>query len=292
MLGEENNVCMLNILKTNLYKPGFWVSVVIPLYKNFSSLSDYEYISLSQCKKILANHPVCFIGSKNLDMHPYIDFFDNNENISYKTYDLKYFADIIGYNELCLSFFFYNDFKDFKYILIYQLDAFVFKDELEYWYKKEKDYIGAPLFESYTLASEDNFIVGVGNGGFSLRNAKKFYKILRKIKKINCFYKGIKKIKFLRDDQAKRLTKLFFGLKQGIETDFIFGKISINEDIFWSQQIPHLFNLNIPTSSESMKFSFEVNPSLLYEMNEQQLPFGCHAWEKYEPYFWKQFIDF
>jgi len=39
---------------------------------------------------------------------------------------------------------FYDAFKAFDYILIYQLDAFVFRDELEYFCSLGYDYIGAP----------------------------------------------------------------------------------------------------------------------------------------------------
>lgn len=40
----------------------------------------------------------------------------------------------------------------------------------------------------------------------------------------------------------------------------------------------------------AMKFSFEVHPEVLYELNDKQLPFGCHAYLKYNPEFWKKFI--
>ena len=71
-----------------------------------------------------------------------------------------------------LSSEFYRRFSKFEYILIYQLDAFVFKDQLNYWCKKGYDYIGAPWFEGFHLTKTGVNIIGVGNGGFSLRRVK------------------------------------------------------------------------------------------------------------------------
>ena len=48
---------------------------------------------------------------------------------------------------LMLSPFFYESFLDFKYVLIHQLDVFIFKDELNYWCNQNYDYIGAPWFK-------------------------------------------------------------------------------------------------------------------------------------------------
>jgi hypothetical protein len=47
-------------------------------------------------------------------------------NISVESFPKRYFENIEGYNELLLSASFYERFLDTKYILIYQLDAFVF----------------------------------------------------------------------------------------------------------------------------------------------------------------------
>ena len=35
---------------------------------------------------------------------------------------------------------------------------------------------------------------------------------------------------------------------------------------------------------------FELEPRYLYNLNQKKLPFGCHAWEKHEPDFWKNHI--
>lgn len=41
---------------------------------------------------------------------------------------------------------------------------------------------------------------------------------------------------------------------------------------------------------EALEFAFERFPSEMYKITGK-LPFGCHAWEKYEyESFWKKFI--
>ena len=66
----------------------------------------------------------------------------------------------------------------------------------------------------------------------------------------------------------------------------------INEDLFWAEVIPNNFpDFKVPRPTEALKFSFEVNPEILYQLNNEQLPFGCHAWWKYNLNFWLPHIN-
>lgn len=72
---------------------------------------------------------------------------------------------------------FYEKFLSFYYILIYQLDAFVFYDALEFFCSLGYDYIGASVaYSSWYGYKEKN--PRVGNGGFSLRKVKACYQLL------------------------------------------------------------------------------------------------------------------
>ena len=89
---------------------------------------------------------------------------------------------------------FYRRFSDTDYILVCQLDAYIFRDELLSWCKKEYDYIGAPwsapalyrmpilrLWRRYFHSrrrTEKDF--KVGNGGLSIGcgDRKRIAKIL------------------------------------------------------------------------------------------------------------------
>ena len=82
----------------------------------------------------------------------------------------------------------------------------------------------------------------------------------------------------------------FFGINNNIS--FYIHKSKLNEDYIFSQlALLSNVNVNIPDESIALRFAFEVNPSYLYMQNENKLPFGCHAFEKYEyELFWKDKI--
>jgi len=206
-----------------------------------------------------------------------------------------YFAEISGYNKLMLDQLFYQAFKEFKFMFVYQLDAWVFRDELDYWIGKGYDFIGAPLFENFASNINFKFIQGL-NGGLSLRSIPSSIKILKKVKQTRNRYNFFKIFAKEGDDHlAKELMKLSF-LKKGYirEERWLFSILNNtlpNEDYVWSRMFSSTFSsFRVCPSNEALEFSFEYHPSYLYKINSCKLPMGAHAWEKYEPEFWSRFI--
>src|SRR4051812_10478320 len=115
------------------------VAIVIPIYK--PTLSQNEQISLDRCLNVLGRHPVVVIAPEGLALDG-IDF--QGKPVTVRRFAPEYFAGIAGYNRLMMSAGFYREFLDYRYILIYQLDAFVFSDSLLEWCALDYDYIGAP----------------------------------------------------------------------------------------------------------------------------------------------------
>ena len=76
------------------------------------------------------------------------------------------------YNKLKKSKFFYRLFSEYDFILTYELDSYVFRNELRTWVAKEYDYIGAPWPPFYVNRENKKDLVRVGNGGFSMRSNK------------------------------------------------------------------------------------------------------------------------
>ncbi len=269
-------------------------SVVIPIYK---SLPDhFESCSFVQCLKVLTKHPICIITHDKLDVSYYINVLNKyGVNFTIKTFHEKYFESVAGYNELLLSFEFYNSFSDNEYILIYQLDAWVFRDELDYWCNKGYDYIGAPWFENYGSFEEGNALWAVGNGGFSLRRIPCFLNLFNErylftIKELIKTHRPSScSIKFL-----KRLFKALvqrFGNRNNVR--YFIKKWSLNEDGFWAHFFQHSnMALKIPGCIEAASFSFDQSPQYLFELKDNKLPFGCHAWYRYQySNFWKYYIS-
>ena len=221
------------------------VAIVIPIYKE--KLSGAEEIALQQALRVLGRYTFYFICPKSL-------------KYEYKNIDIKevrfenfWFTDVRRYSELMLQCEFYRAFSAFEYILIYQLDSFVFSDQLQEFCALGYDYIGAPWIHGILHYVDANHIIHkVGNGGFSLRRVSAF-------------------IRWLHQNNLSEL------------------KSVINEDILISAYGSDV--LNIPSEDTALKFSFDLDPKGCYEKNNYQLPFGCHAWLKYDLDFWRPFIE-
>ncbi|MFN4144948.1 MAG: DUF5672 family protein [Runella sp.] len=229
--------------------------VTIPVYKAVPSES--EKVSLRQAAKILHRYDICIFCPASLDVSIYLEICPKAQVVRF---DDAYFEGIEGYNRLMFSPKFYRTFWKYDYLLIYQLDAYVFRDELLDWCQRSYDYVGAPwvipppLTKKPIVNLQKCFVGRVGNGGLSLRRVKSHYRNV-------VFFRPL----------------LRFFLK--------------NEDMFWGLA---LYFLNPffrrPSADEALYFAFELAPKQCYE-KIGQLPFGVHAWQKYEPEFWGALID-
>jgi hypothetical protein len=233
------------------------VAVVIPVYK--ADPSESELMSFQQCLSVLGKHPIVLIIPQGLDTSRYLQDSKDDITIQKLSFAPSFFSSIKGYSQLLLSRQFYNALKQYEYILIYQLDAWVFKDELSKWCALNMDYIGAPWLSIPPITSGKKPIINlsnmlknkVGNGGFSLR-------------------------------------KTDTHLRWSWWATFIFSLLPKNEDIIWSIFVP----LKKPDCLTALNFAFEMEPEKSIELTNGKLPFGCHAWEKYNPQFWTPYIPF
>lgn len=260
--------------------------VVIPVYKK--EPEETEIRSLRQALTVLGAHDVRLAGPRGLDLSAYEAVYRSfGRPVETETFDPSYFSSVAGYNKLMLSRCFYERFAAWDYLLIYQLDAWVFKDELDAWCAKGYDYIGAPWMKLNGKLDENNS----GNGGFSLRKIATFIELfdhqglLWGHKGLACRYR-------YRGPLRRRFYILLglFGWRNRLRG--FPGKGKENEDLFFAA-LKHKKRkpFRIPSSREAMYFSFEESPAMLFEQTGHALPFGCHAWEKWEyETFWKRFI--
>lgn len=250
------------------------VAVIIPIYKE--KLNHNEQTSLKQCLKVLSSYPIIFISPENLDTSIYQHHAKDKVKFEVVSFSNDYFKNIDGYNRLMLSSVFYKKFLAYKFILIHQLDAYVFKDELVYWCKQGYDFIGAPHPPHENNKNEIQFLNGyskivsftnrlfninhkisnVGNGGLSLRKTATCYKLVK------YFKRSVKN----------------WGTN--------------NEDGFFKYWANILYPIvKLPSDAVALRFSIESEPSNSLSKLDNQLPFGCHAFEKYEPLTWRPFIN-
>ncbi len=259
------------------------VAVVIPIYK--SDFTVHEQIAFRQCLKVLGQHPIKIVKPISLDI---ASILAEHPHLEVENFDDRYFLSVRTYNKLVLWSGFYERFADYQYILIYQLDAFVFRDNLLEWCAKGYDYIGAPWRierDFSSLADKVLFNIKkqmalwlnlkdknqqplnvvlkmtVGNGGFSLRKISKM-------------------IEVLRNNQSK--------IDQYLSGEGCF----YNEDIFFCIEMNRYSKqVSLPHWRDALRFAVEDSPTKAYRLNDNTLPFGCHAWDIHELDFWKPHFE-
>lgn len=266
--------------------------IVVPVYKK--DIDKWEEISFRRCCEILGQYKITLVTHIQCDCTMYDKIAAEYQVTLAKEYfSINYFENIAAYNRLMLSGEFYHRFLNYKYMLIYQLDAYVFSDQLKYWCNKEYDYIGAPWFTDYLSVKDGGLLWKVGNGGLSLRKVSTMHKVFAKKGAFLSFMqlwrlKDTNNVTFIRKLLSVCIRAL--GYKNSIS--FFLMNYTQNEDVFICQYLEELgVLLNIPSPSEAMYFAYENNPSYLFQMMGEQLPFACHAWKRYEyNEFWKKYI--
>ena len=264
------------------------LGVLISFYKD--NLSANEILSLKRCVSILGNHDLILFGPDNVDLNIYFKYVPEAKTHLVPSHCLKG-AD--NYSKFLLSEDFYNFYKEYDFILLYQLDCYVFRDEFNHWVSQNYDFIGFPFFEDFERTTT-NKLIGVGNGGFSLRSPIRILEVLENWEK-KVTYKSIIKNKgiFEKKDKVRLILQKFISSCTGYKFHIPYIKLlNVPKDdlmigLFFSKD---LNLIRTPSPLEASKFAMETNCNYLYELNGKVLPFGCHAWEKYEPNFWKNFI--
>jgi hypothetical protein len=249
------------------------VAVTIPIYKQ--NISEEELASLTRCLNILGKYKIIFFAPASLDTAFYENFCHSKIDFAVERFADNYFIDIPGYNRLMLSTAFYKRFNNYKYILIYQLDAYVFKDELEYWCKQGYDYIGAP----YIFVNLDTYPIKV------LTKYRKLLRFLNKYRIVNYTYRHVGNGGFSLRNVNKCI--MFLNIFHNLA-----NKWSLNEDSLFTHYGNLIFPLfRLAPEDEALRFAFEAHPDKAYQTNQNQLPFGCHAfYNKNNKVFWKKFI--
>jgi hypothetical protein len=272
----------------NFQKMAKQVVITVPVYR--CPLTDNEKISLRQLLHYLGDHDLTVIAPRSLDIsEPLL------KSMPVIRFDDDYFSGIPGYNRLMLSCGFYDTFKAYEYILIYQLDCLVFSKDLMSWCRKGWDYVGAPWFKDHNADTSEGFLA-VGNGGLSLRRVSAFRKVLRSRRLAESPIEvGRETNYFPTSPGLKRLVKILKTVLSACgyrnTMSYFATQFPNYEDIFWSFYAKRaLPGFKIPTPEEAVQFAFEMAPRYCFEKNGRQLPFGCHGWYKTDPKFWREVL--
>ena len=235
--------------------------IVIPLYKY--NLYDYEIISLKRTISLYSNKDYCnimFLIPTNFDIPKLLNTY--NIKIKYYRYfkfDDFYFTSTKEYNKIMLNQDFYIQLYDiFNYMLICQLDAYVFNDQLEYWMNKDYDYIGG---------YEGNLNI---MGNFLLLQNKYQYSPNVDLNKLILMNGGFSLRKI---DYCLNIIDTYENIINNIHLS---AENDILEDLLYSACIYKYVN-----ALDAIKFGYTyLLFDQIYQINNFELPFGCHAFHK------------
>ena len=141
------------------------------------------------------------------------------------------------------------------------------------------------MFKGFTTPTRPLSLFCVGNGGFSLRNIRDFLRVLRQPR--------LFQNKLMEDWPGSWLSTCYRYLKDYWCYSYKNTQINItvNEDVFWGLFVSARCDFfTVPTVDEAIAFAFEAEPEYLYARNGNRLPFGCHAWQRYDEGFWDRVI--
>lgn len=275
------------------YRPGRppsrTVAIVVP-GSTRTALTPDEEISARHLRRYLGGYDKYYVVPRGSGA--------SLEGMTTVEVDRKYFGSAQAHGRLIYNPGFYRRFSDYRYILLYHLDALVFRDELSAWCAEGWDYIGAPWIPGpdYPWVKEP----AVGNGGFTLMNVHSSLTVLHnryrqqparfwedRFAPVFKVLPGVLRWpkRLLPGAMQRRIPRQIGRVLGNMEQ----AEVNVrNNDLFWSFRAVELMpEFRIPDWRTGLRFSFEAPPRRCFELNDGRLPFGCHAWPKYDRAFWE-----
>ena len=230
--------------------------IVVPVYKVVPD--ELEQLSLKQLDNIINNTiKISLIAPSTINEDEYLKLFVKSE-VDIINFDNSYFTSLESYSRLCLEYKFYKTFDEYEYMLMYQPDCWIFRNEILEWCDKGYDYVGAPIYSAgsnWPSLLRSNHPM-VGNGGLSLRKMSKMLFITNPDEYVHKKYNDI------------------------------WSTITY-EDMFICDMVAHDIYINIPDYRIAEKFSIDFLPNDPARLN----PMGAHrVFVCYK--FWKNRLDF
>ena len=280
---------------------------IIPIYKEPSLFTSQEKTSLINNLVKLSRYKVILLSHHKLES-VIVDFLACSIDIALQEgLEIMYIAShhlssVSSYDRLLKSSKFYQIFSSFSHLVIVQLDVWIFGTNIETWLALPYAQIGAPWL---CLKEEELSMIGVGNGGLSIRNIRTVIRLLESsrsaltfdsIRRGLCLMYGIDQDAIGPSHSLKALSKVnilltLINLFPMLRSKHIFKRVFL-EDYYLAclaESNPDI-TPSLPSLDEAASFSFESFPSELYA-RFGRLPFGCHAFEKHERSFWKRHIE-
>lgn len=259
------------------------VAIVVPLYRE--ALRADEELSLRHLERYLAGYDRILLCPETLSVSRRVHA--EPSHVDTRRFADRHFQSVDSYSRLLLSEAFYRSFESYDFILIYQLDALVFSDQLHHWCAAGHDYVGAPwLVDPH---SPEKGFSRVGNGGFSLRRVGAFLRVLTTPGRPTWGSLAGAPLPDVGTGRWLQRLRILRQARRGVAN--YTRDYTLNEDRFWSDRAT-LFDedFQIARPEEAVAFSFEQAPRYCFQRTGGHLPFGCHAWGRWDRSFWRPFL--
>ena len=252
--------------------------VIVPVH--LARPSPTDIVSLQQCGKVLGSREIVLVSPQGLNLTAYRELLPSATELRVEPH---WMSSIEAYNRMMISPRIVNELDGYTHMLIHEPDAIVLRDELDYWCRQPHDYIGAPWFEGFAAAAPDAKVIGVGNSGFSLHRLDALRRVVTSRKRWYPYQQAAKDL--IRGLQGSR-DRFHRGTKALGRAGQLRGAWELYDghcDAFWSHLVPQLdTKFKIASIEESVHFSWELLPARCFQMTHGKLPFGIHAWAKYD----------
>jgi hypothetical protein len=252
--------------------------VVVPVHR--AGPSPSEIVSLRQCGKVFIKRDIVILAPKYLDLGVYRELLPRAADLRVEAH---WMASLKAYNRMMMSPLVFNALGGYTQMIIHEPDAIVVRDEIDYWCDQPFDYIGAPWFEGCGRLAADAPDINVGNFGFSFHRLSTSRRVTASPLRWQPYSAVAENlIRGFRGDKA-RLRQGLIRLGSAGRLRGAYKLFQENCDQFWSFIVPNIDKtFRIPTADIAVKFAWETLPSRCMEMCGGGLPFGIHAWFKYD----------
>jgi hypothetical protein len=265
------------------------VAIIVPLAPRPYLLDDEE-VSMRHLCHYLGRYDKYAIAPKGLHLE--------RDGFHTLNFSRRFFGSCVGHHQLMSWRRFYERFEAYEYILIYHLDSLVFADRLIEWCDRGFDYIGAP----WLPCSDTPWVktAAVGNGGFGLMKVASVLDVLRARHRVEPLRRW-SDLAMRHRNRVQPLATALTALQRVRPRSRVLNRIvhhwnvsndplgyGNGNDLFWSFQASRYRpSFRVAGVEDGLQFAFEAAPRRCFELNGGRLPFGCHAWPRYDREFWQ-----
>jgi len=251
--------------------------IVVPTHRE--NPTPEESISLRQLGRVMGDREIVILSPRHLDLGRTMELLPKAGQVRV---DPCWMDSHGAYNRMIISPLLCHIFAGYSHLLLHEPDSIVLSDRLDHWCLQPYDYIGAPWFTPRSSGEGAELIPG-GNSGFSLFR-------LAAMKRVTSSWRRWYPLRYTLGDFRSCLRGNPDGLRKGLLGLYPGGLLkgahrlySSFCDQYWSLMVPSIDKrFRVAPSDVAVRFSWEKWSFLCMEMCRGHLPFGLHAWAKYD----------